>query len=307
MPKIGFLFPGQGSQAVGMGKDFAEARGWAADLYRQAAGILGFDLAAVCFEGPEETLRQTRFTQPALVVHSAIADRLLRERGVVPDAVAGHSLGEYSALVSAGVLAFEEALGLVRERSRLMSEAGSKRPGAMAAVIGLSPGDVAALCLEASSAGPVQPANFNSPEQTVISGTREGVRAAAEAAKAKGAKRVMELPVSGAFHSPLMEETAAEFAPALGSVVFGPPSVAVYTNVAASAVLDPEAIRDMLTRQMTHPVRWVETIQSMVRDGVTRFYEVGPGKVLAGLVKRIDREAEVIACGTLVDIEAVRV
>ncbi len=307
MPKIGFLFPGQGSQAVGMGRDFAESLDWAAGMYRRAAEHLGFDLAAVCFEGPEETLRQTRYTQPALIVHSAIADRLLRERGVVPDAVAGHSLGEYSALVSAGVLSFDGALILVRERSRLMSEAGSKRPGAMAAVIGLSPGDVSDLCQKASGAGIVQPANFNSPEQTVISGTREGVRAAAEAAKAKGAKRVLELPVSGAFHSPLMEETATEFAPAVVRAAFGPPSVPVYTNVAASAALDPEAIRDMLTRQMTHPVRWVETIQSMVRDGITTFYEVGPGKVLAGLVKRIERDAEVIPCGSLADIEAVRV
>lgn len=306
MPKIGFLFPGQGSQAVGMGRDFAESLEWAAGMYGQAAELLGFDLAAVCFDGPEETLRQTRYTQPGLVVHSAIADRLLRERGVVPDAVAGHSLGEYSALVSSGVLSFDGALVLVRERSRLMSEAGTRRPGAMAAIIGLPAGDVADLCREASGAGVVQPANYNSPEQTVISGTREGVRAAAEAAKAKGAKRVLELPVSGAFHSPLMEETAAEFAPAIVHAAFGPPSVPVYTNVAAAAVQDPEAIRDMLTRQMTHPVRWVETVQSMIRDGVTTFYEVGPGKVLAGLVKRIDRDAEVIACGTLADIEAAR-
>ncbi len=307
MPKIGFLFPGQGSQAVGMGRDFVESIEWAAGMYGHAAELLGFDLAAVCFEGPEETLRQTRYTQPGLVVHSAIADRLLRERGVVPDAVAGHSLGEYSALVSAGVLSFVDALVLVRERSRLMSEAGSKRPGAMAAVIGLSPADVADLCRESSGAGVVQPANFNSPEQTVISGTREGVRAAAEAAKAKGAKRVLELSVSGAFHSPLMEQTAAEFAPAVARAPFGLPSVPVYTNVAAAAVLDPEAIRGMLTRQMTHPVRWVETIQSMVRDGITTFFEVGPGKVLAGLVRRIERDAEVIACGSLADIEAVRV
>jgi [acyl-carrier-protein] S-malonyltransferase len=305
MASIGFLYPGQGSQFAGMGKDFTEARGWAADLYRRAASTLGFDLADVSFNGPEETLRQTRFTQPALLAHSAIADRLLRERGVVPDAVAGHSLGEYSALVSAGVFSFDEGLALVGERSRLMSEAGSRRPGAMAAVIGLDPGRVEDACRAASAAGTVQPANFNSPEQTVISGSIEGVRAACEAARSAGAKRVMELPVSGAFHSPLMEETAAEFAKRLEAVSFSAPAVPVYTNVTASAVREPDRLRDALTRQMTHPVRWVETIQAMIADGVTTFYEVGPGRVLAGLVKRIDRSAEVIACGTLAEIEAV--
>jgi [acyl-carrier-protein] S-malonyltransferase len=289
-----------------MGRDFSEAFPWAREVYGKAQSILGFDLAEICFNGPEEKLKQTRYTQPALLVHSMISNRLLRERGVVPDAAAGHSLGEFSAWIASGALTFEEGLELVRERSRLMSQAGAKHPGAMAAVIGLASKDVEAACREASQAGPVQPANFNSPEQTVISGSREGVAKASEIAKAGGAKRVLDLPVSGAFHSPLMAEAAEEFGSVLNRTAFRSPSVPVYTNVSAVPASDPETIGDLLSRQMTHPVRWVETIQNMIRDGVTKFYEVGPGKVLAGLVKRIDRNVEVIPCGTMVEISAIQ-
>jgi [acyl-carrier-protein] S-malonyltransferase len=304
MATIGFLFPGQGSQFAGMGKDFVDAFPWARELYDIAQSILGFDLADVCFNGPEETLKQTRYTQPAIVVHSVIANRLLREKGIVPVAVAGHSLGEFSALIASGLLAFEAGLELVRERSRLMQEAGTKRPGAMAAVIGLSAQEVISVCSESSSAGLVQAANFNSPDQTVISGSKEGVAKAAEIAKAKGAKRVLELPVSGAFHSPLMAEVAEEFASVLKKTDFQNPFVPVYANVTASPVTDLETIRDLLSKQMTHSVRWVETIQNMIKNGITKFYEVGPGKVLAGLVKRIDKGVEVIPCGSVAEIAA---
>jgi [acyl-carrier-protein] S-malonyltransferase len=240
-------------------------------------------------------------------VHGAIAARLLVEKGITPAAAAGHSLGEFSALVACGALALDEGLALVRERARLMSEAGTRHPGAMAAVIGLSSEDVERVCREASSAGSVQAANFNSPDQTVISGSREGVAKASELAKAGGAKRVLELAVSGAFHSPLMEEASVAFGSFVRKTQLHRPSVPVYLNVSASSTSDPEAIRDRMSRQMTHSVRWVETIQAMVRDGITVCYEVGPGKVLAGLVKRIDNTVRVIPCGTLAEISAVPV
>jgi [acyl-carrier-protein] S-malonyltransferase len=309
MQKIGLLFPGQGSQFTGMGKDFAESFAWAGEIYEKARSLLGFDLADVCFNGPDETLRQTRYTQPALVVHSAIAWRMLREKGVVPAASAGHSLGEFSALIAAGVFPFEAGLELVRERARLMSESGIRHPGAMAAVIGLAPEEVEAACREAESAGvgPVRPANLNSPEQTVISGSKEGVARASEIAKAKGARRVMELAVSGAFHSPLVADAAAEFGKLLAAAPFRKPAFPVYANVSASPETETESVRDLLSKQMTNPVRWIETVRNMINDGVTTFYEVGPGKVLAGLVKRIDKSAVVIPCGTVAEISAVSV
>jgi [acyl-carrier-protein] S-malonyltransferase len=305
LSSVGFLFPGQGSQLVGMGRDFAEALPWARDLYSLASEMLGFDLADVCFNGPEEALRQTRATQPALVVHGVIAARLLREKGIVPALAAGHSLGEYSALIACGALSFEDGLALVRERSRLMSEAGSKHPGAMAAIVGLRAAEVEAACREAADAGPVQPANFNSPDQTVISGSREAVAKAMEIAKAKGAKRAIELAVSGAFHSPLMDGAARDFEPLVRGTAFRKPAFPVVQNATAAAADDPAAMREAASAQMTHSVRWVETVQAMIGAGVTTFYEAGPGRVLAGLVKRIDGNAAVIPCGTLVEISAI--
>ncbi|MBN1894144.1 ACP S-malonyltransferase [bacterium] len=299
-----FLFPGQGSQFVGMGRDLFERSEIGKSCFESAGRVLGTDIATVCFNGPEEKLKETRHTQPALVIHSTVACRLLAGRGIVPDCAAGHSLGEFSALIAAGALSFEKGLALVRERSLLMQDAGSARPGAMAAVIGLAPDAVEEICVEARQTGTVQPANYNSPEQTVISGSPEGVARASEIARGKGAKRVVELAVSGAFHSPLMEEAADKFVRMLQAFVFEEPSVPVFSNVSAAGSTDPSLLRENAGLQMTSPVRWVQTVQNMVSDGVTRFYEVGPGRVLAGLVKRIDRNVEVIPCGTWDEIAA---
>lgn len=305
MSKCAFLFPGQGSQFVGMGKDFFEAFSWAQEFFEKANAILGFDLASVCFEGPDEKLKQTRYTQPAIVTHSVIASKLLQDKGIVPQAMAGHSLGEFSALIASGALDFETGLALVRERARLMSEAGTKYPGTMAAVIGLSPDEIRSVCEEACSMGVVQPANFNSFEQTVISGSKDAVEKACALAQQRGAKRIVVLAVSGAFHSPLMTEPSKLFNEILTKTVFHKPSVSLYLNASGNASSDPEEIRKLVAKQMTHSVQWVQTIQNMIRDGISLFYEVGPGKVLSGLVKRIDKNATVIPCGTVAEITAI--
>ncbi len=280
--KTAYIFPGQGSQYVGMGKDWYDSRPEAKKMYERATDILGFDIAKVSFEGPEDDLRQTAVTQPAIFLHSAVAFTLLE--GKVFDAAAGHSLGEYSALYAAGALDFEHAMMLVGLRGRLMQNAGNERPGTMAAVVGLDEEKVGEACREAGASGIVRPANYNSPGQIVISGDVDAVRKAMELAKARGAKIVKELVVSGAFHSPLMEAAKEELKKAIDAAPVKDAAVPVYANVTAKPVKSAAEIKEALIMQLTNPVRWQESVSNMSADGITRFVEIGPGKVLQGLV-----------------------
>jgi [acyl-carrier-protein] S-malonyltransferase len=304
MAQTAFLFPGQGSQYVGMAKDICAADPQARSMMERADVILGVPLSRICFEGPEEELKQTKNTQPAIFLHSVIAYGLLRDPS--PAMVAGHSLGEYSALVAAGAFTWEDALRIVRLRGELMQQAGVEQQGTMAAVVGLSPEVVEALCTEAGAAGVVRPANFNSPGQIVISGSVAGVRKAMELARGKGAKLVKELVVSGAFHSPLMESAREGLGKALAAAPIRDARIPVYANVSAEPVTRAADIRTLLLQQLTSPVRWEQTIKNMTRDGATEVVEVGPGKVLQGLVKRtspdlalrgVDTHAEILQWG----------
>ena len=296
-----WIFPGQGSQYVGMGKDSAANDQDAARLFQDADRVLGFSLSALCFEGPEEELRQTRNTQPAIFLHSTVMADLIRQEK--PAMVAGHSLGEYSALVVAGALAFEDALRLVRLRGELMQKAGEEQRGTMAAVVGLSPEVIEEVCRDARAEGIVQPANFNSPGQIVISGSVAGVKKAAEIARQRGAKLVKELVVSGAFHSPLMESAQQGLKQALDRAEIRDANIPVYANVTAAPVTKATEIRELLFRQVTSPVRWEETVRNMVRDGATSFIEIGPGKVLQGLVKRTEPAVPVRGCDRYADLQ----
>ena len=289
MSKTAFIFPGQGSQYVGMGKDFFESDADSQRLFARADEILGVPLSKICFEGPDEELKQTRNTQPAIFLHSMVVFEKIH--GAHADMVAGHSLGEYSALVAAKAISFEDGLSLVRLRGELMQKAGDEQRGTMAAIVGLMPEAVEGICREASAAGVVQPANFNSPGQIVISGSVEGVRRGMELAKAAGAKLVKELVVSGAFHSPLMASARDGLKKKLAATKIVNASIPVYANVTAEPVTKAEEIRDVLFRQLTSPVRWEESVIHMVRDGADSFIETGPGKVLQGLVKRIAANA----------------
>ena len=302
MGAIAFVFPGQGSQYVGMLRDFAEGDPASRELIEQADRLLGVPLSSVCLNGPEDELRQTKNTQPAIFLHSMVAARALK--GVTPSMAAGHSLGEYSALVIAGAIDFEDALRLVRLRGELMQQAGEEQRGTMAAVVGLAPEALAEVCSTASAAGVVQPANFNSPGQVVISGSVQGVRRAMELAKAAGAKIVKELVVSGAFHSPLMAGAGEGLRQALSGVDLRDAKIPVYANVTARPVRAAEEIRDLLNRQLTSPVRWDETARNMAADGATDFIEIGPGKVLQGLIKRIVPAATTRGFDTLADLKA---
>ena len=301
MSKIAYIFPGQGSQYVGMGKDLAEKSITARNIFEQANVVLGVPISTICFEGPEIDLRQTKNTQPAIFLHSMALTMMMEQHDA--QMAAGHSLGEYSALVFAGAMTFEDGLKLVRLRGELMQEAGQQYKGTMAAVVGLEPDVVDALCTEASSAGIVQSANFNSPGQIVVSGSVEGVRKAMELAKSKGAKLVKELVVSGAFHSPLMQSARERLHTALAATPIQNARIPVYANVTARQVQKAEEIRTLLEQQLTSAVRWDESVRNMVAGGATSFVEIGPGKVLQGLIKRISPAVEVRGIDTYHDIE----
>lgn len=300
---IAFIFPGQASQFVGMAHDLHAQHEGVRNLFARADSVLGFELSAICFGGPEEQLAQTVVTQPAVFVHSVAACELLVSRGITPSVVAGHSLGEYSALVAAGALDFETALQLVGERSRAMQEAGEARPGAMAALIGPTDGEVIALCEQAADAGIVVAANFNAPGQVVVSGEREAISRLGTLASEAGVKRFVELPVSGAFHSPLMQPVADRMQDLLRDARIEKPSVPVITNVSAVPVDDPNVLRADLIKQITHSVRWTESMGSLVNADIAPAVEVGPGSVLKGLMRRIARGVTVLGAGTVDDIE----
>ncbi len=289
-----------------MAKDLYDNFQSVRNLYEKAHAILGFDLAQISFNGPEEELKQTRVTQPAIFVHSIAVLEVLSEykKEMKPDMVAGHSLGEYSALLTAGAFTFDQGLMLVKVRAELMQKAGEINPGTMAAVIGLEAKTLQQICQEVTQ-GVVQVANINSPGQLVISGEIQAVNQAMELAKNRGARRVIPLPVSGAFHSPLMAFAYDGFKNALDETSINDATLPVYSNVTAQPVTKAGEIKDLLSRQLTHPVRWVEIIENMIRDGANEFYEIGPGNVLSGLIKRINRQVNIKSIGTLKDIEEV--
>lgn len=307
MARIAALFPGQGSQAVGMGRDLAERWPSAAGVFTDIDRGLGTDLSGLCWNGPEDELRLTVNTQPALLAHSVAAWRVLSERGLTVDAVAGHSLGEYSAVVAAGGLDVVEAARSVRERGRLMQLAVPVGEGAMAAILGLADDEVVALCATVSSATDeiVVAANFNAPGQVVIAGTTGAVEAAVAEAKERGARRAMPLPVSAPFHSPLMAPARVGLEPTLRSLDLTELAVPVYRNVDAAPVRSPDQVREGLIRQVDSPVLWTQTIERLRADGFDTFVEVGAGNVLCGLVKRIDRSAACYPAGTVDTIEQV--
>ena len=286
-----YIFPGQGSQYVGMGKDLCEQFPVVKKYFDEADSVLGFSLSTICFEGPEEELKQTKNTQPAIFLHSVALWNLLKRTDAAM--VAGHSLGEYSALVAAEAISFSDAIKLVRLRGELMQKAGEENPGTMAAIVGLEANIVGEVTSKASEAGVVQAANFNSPGQIVISGSVAGVRRAMEIAKERGAKLVKELVVSGAFHSPLMQSAKERLKKALDAVMINDAKIPVYANVTAKPVQLAAEIRKLLFEQVTNPVRWEETVNNMSADGATTFIEIGPGKVLQGLIKRTVASAEI--------------
>jgi len=284
-----FIFPGQGAQFVGMGKELYDGKPIIKDLMESANDILGFNILKIMFEGSEEELKQTKVTQPAIFLHSIAVTYALE--GNYAEAVAGHSLGEFSALVSAGVFSFSDGLKLVQERALAMQEACDENPSSMAAVLGLADEIVEKICAEID--GIVVPANYNCPGQLVISGETKAVELACAKLKEAGAKRALILPVNGAFHSPLMQPAKERLANAINNLKFNKPTIPIYQNVVAKAVTNPDEIKINLIEQLTGSVRWTQSMQNMIADGFDRFVEIGPGKTLQGLLKKINPEVEV--------------
>src|SRR5579863_7350112 len=289
MSNLAFLFPGQASQYPGMGRDLSENFPQSRAVFEEADAALGFPISSICFEGSEEELKLTENTQPAILTVSVAAFRALESRGIVPDFAAGHSLGEHSALVSAGALAFSDPVKLARRRGSYMQEAVPAGKGAMAAILGLSPSDVAEVCKKAADTEVVSPANMNSPEQTVISGSAAAVKRAVEIASQSGAKRAVILPVSAPFHCAMMLAAQQRLESDLRAANFSNLKFPLITNVDAEAVTSGDEAREALIRQVTQPVRWLDSVRDMIEGGVTIFVEVGPGKVLLGLLRQIDR------------------
>lgn len=300
MGKIAFVFPGQGAQAVGMGKDVYEALPQSRAVFEKGDEVLGFPLSKLIFEGPESELKQTVNTQPALVTASVAYLEALRDLGVTPDYVAGHSLGEYSALVAAGVLSYEDAVRLVRLRGQFMEEAVPGGQGAMAATLGADRAALSELCRSISEAGnSVELANVNCPGQIVVSGTVAGVNEVVQRVKEAGGKRAIPLEVSGPFHSSLMKEAAEQLAAELQKVTFNAPVMPVIVNVTATPVTDPEEIRNLLVAQVFSPVLWQDSVEWLIADGVDTFVEIGSGSVLAGLIRKIDKNVKLVNINSL--------
>ena len=299
-----FLFPGQGSQYVGMCKDYYDQLDSAKERYHTASEILEFNLEDISFSAPEDTLRQTQYTQPAIFVHSIIVNDLLKEKDINPEAVAGHSLGEFSALVSAEVLTFEDALKIVKVRSTEMANAGKKALGAMAAIIGADKEQLEIICRQN---GIVVPANMNAPGQAVISGDKIAVEAAINTAKEIGIRRALPMRVSGAFHSPLMRPAREPLLEIINSVNFRDAKIPVYQNIQAEPVTDYNILRENILKQLENPVLWSDIILNMKKEGISNFFEVGPGKVLKGLNQRIFPESTTIICDKLEHLDACEV
>lgn len=304
MSKTALLFPGQASQYVGMGQDLYEESARIRQLYELASDLIGVDITSMSFEGPSEELKKTRFTQPAILLHSLAVLAILEDRSPPFDYACGHSLGEYGALAACGALSYEDAVRAVVKRAALMEEACLKNPGSMAAIIGLDQQEVEKICDKASGKGVVVPANFNSSAQIAISGSIEAVNEAVVLAKEAGAKRTIILEVGGAFHSPLMESAGPPFNEYLNSINVNDPAVPVIANVTAEPVTSGAEIKKLLVRQLTAPVKWSQTMRCLVANDVTQLYEIGPGKVLIGLARREMKPEKSTSLDKLTDVEA---